>query len=284
MKRLFISALMICMASQLDAFQKRSNKDYLITITTNYGEMKAILFEDTPLHRDNFLKLVDEGFYDSLLFHRVINEFMIQGGDPESKHAASDARLGRGGPGYRIDAEINSNHFHQKGALAAARTGDNSNPERRSSGSQFYIVQGKKFNAEELKVEDKRQIGNFSNWARNKANGLYGQMQTAYDSGGNQAVDQMITNHIEAMKTLAKNSFAFPETRAQLYEELGGTPFLDGQYTVFGQVISGLNIIDSIAQVKTNRADRPLENVWMKIRAERIKKKKITKMYGYEYQ
>jgi peptidyl-prolyl cis-trans isomerase B (cyclophilin B) len=194
----------------------------LIEISTDYGTMVAKLYDSTPLHRDNFLKLVEQGFYDSLLFHRVIENFMIQGGDPTSKYAAENVPVGSGSaPGDRIPAEFKSNLFHKKGALAAAR--DN-NPERASSNCQFYIVQGKKLTEAELE-------------------GVYKQ------------------------RVLPSNpNFKYTAAQKEIYARLGGTPFLDQNYTVFGEVISGLEVIDKIAKVAKGPADRPLENVRMKIR------------------
>ncbi len=190
----------------------------LVEIETNYGNMLVQLYDDTPLHRDNFLKLAEEGFYDSLLFHRVINGFMIQGGDPQSKGAAPNVSLGSGGPGYQIDAEFLPNHAHIKGALSAARMGDAVNPQKRSSGSQFYIVHGRAVREGDLKnMEYQLEID-------------------------------------------------YPEEVEKKYLEFGGTPFLDQNYTVFGQVLEGLEVIDAIAAVKTNRSDRPMEDVYMIVR------------------
>lgn len=190
----------------------------LVQIETTYGNMLIELFDSTPKHRDNFIKLAEEGFYDSLLFHRVIDGFMIQGGDPDSKTAQSGQPLGMGGPSYQVDAEIiPSKHVHVKGALAAARTGDNVNPARKSSGSQFYIVQGRPANDGALDAMESRMGFKYS-----------------------------------------------PEQRKS-YLEVGGTPQLDGAYTVFGQVIEGLEVIDEIAKVKKDPRDRPIENVMMKV-------------------
>lgn len=190
---------------------KTTSTDTLIEITTNYGTMIARLYNNTPLHRDNFIKLVKQGFYDSLLFHRVISGFMIQGGDPTSKNAAADAMLGAGEVpnAPTIPAEFNKNLIHKKGALAAAR--DN-NPDKKSSNCQFYIVQGKKM--------DTAQLGN--------------------------------NNYTHQQK--------------EIYQRIGGTPFLDNNYTVFGEVFIGMDVIDKIAATKTGNADRPLENVRMKMR------------------
>jgi peptidyl-prolyl cis-trans isomerase B (cyclophilin B) len=189
--------------------------DCTIEIETELGTMIAILYNATPKHRDNFLKLADEGFYNSLLFHRVINGFMIQGGDPESRNAAAGMSLGSGGPGYQIPAEFVDSLVHVRGALAAART---NNPKKESSGSQFYIVHGKPVNAQQL-------------------------------------------DYFEASKGLKYS----PEQR-NIYKETGGTPFLDKEYTVFGRVIKGFDVLDKIATTKTAPGDRPTQDVSMKIR------------------
>ncbi len=186
----------------------------LVRITTDYGSMLVELYDATPQHRDNFIKLAEEGFYNELIFHRVINGFMIQGGDPDSRNAKAGTPLGSGGPGYQIPAEFSDSLFHIKGALAAART---SNPEKKSSGSQFYIVQGKK--------ADDRQL-----------------------------------DMVEA-----RGDFHYPSETRKSYLEVGGTPQLDKEYTVFGMVIKGIEVIDKITQVQTDNRDRPKEDVKMKI-------------------
>ena len=189
----------------------------MVLISTNYGDMKAILYNETPLHRDNFIKLVKEGYYDGTLFHRVIDGFMIQGGDPNSKTAKPNQMLGQGGPGYTVPAEFKQELIHKKGALAAARMGDNVNPQKASSGSQFYIAQGKRYTSEELNMLQARM--------------------------GKQ----------------------FNQTQKDAYVNEGGVPFLDYEYTVFGQVIEGLEVIDKIAKVQKDRNDRPVEDVKMTI-------------------
>ncbi len=193
-----------------------NEKTRMAVIETAYGDMTVELYNSTPIHRDNFVKLVNEGFYKDLLFHRVINGFMIQGGDPQSKNAAPGQRLGSGGPGYTIPAEIGAPHY--KGTLAAARTGGPSNPEKRSSGSQFYIV--------------------------------HGTAQTA-----------AALNRMAQQKGIAYN-----EAQIAKYTEVGGTPALDNDYTVYGEVIKGLEVIDKIAAVQKDGSDRPLEDVKMNIR------------------
>ncbi len=188
-----------------------------VQIITGFGNLTLELYNETPEHRDNFLKLVEEGFYDGTLFHRVINGFMIQGGDPHSRDAVPGEPLGSGGPGYTIPAEIEDEFYHQKGALSAARQGDQINPERRSSGSQFYIVHGRRFSNEEL---DRME----------------------------QQMDR-----------------EFTAEQREAYTTVGGAPHLDGGYTVFGQVISGMEVIDKIATVETGAGDRPKEDVVMEV-------------------
>jgi peptidyl-prolyl cis-trans isomerase B (cyclophilin B) len=190
----------------------------LIELETAYGNMIIQLYDATPKHQENFIKLAEEGFYDGLLFHRVIDGFMVQGGDPKSKNARKGQPLGSGGPGYTVPAEFVDSLVHVKGALAAARMGDNVNPEKASSGSQFYIVHGRKVNEEAL-------------------------------------------NRIESQKGVR-----YSKRQREIYKEKGGTPFLDREYTVFGQVIEGLDVIDKIAKSQTDNRDRPVENVEMKIR------------------
>ncbi|HRI29562.1 MAG TPA: peptidylprolyl isomerase [Chitinophagales bacterium] len=191
-------------------------KEQMVLISTEFGDIKVKLYNETPYHRDNFIKLAQEGFFNDLLFHRVIKGFMIQGGDPNSRNAQPGQQLGSGGPGYTLPAEINPDLFHKKGVLSAARTGDQGNPQRRSSGSQFYLVQGKVYTEAEL-------------------------------------------------EQMSRNGFVFSETQKQTYTTIGGTPFLDAQYTVFGEVVEGLDVVDKIAAVPTQPGDRPVQDVKMKI-------------------
>jgi peptidyl-prolyl cis-trans isomerase B (cyclophilin B) len=230
-KSLFIISFLLI---NLVAFaQKKSKKDYLVTLKTNYGTMHMVLFDDTPLHKDNFIKLVKKKFFDSLLFHRVIENFMIQGGDPTSRNAKPGDRLGSGGDELaRIPFEFKSNHVHRKGALAAARDG---NPEKKSSACQFYIVQGKKFTDDQL------------------------------------------------MAVASRNKMEYTNEQRADYIGIGGSPHLDNNYTVFGEVIDNLTVIDTIARQPKDEADRPLKDVKMAMTVKKMKKKKITKMYGYKY-
>ncbi|MCF8357512.1 MAG: peptidylprolyl isomerase [Prolixibacteraceae bacterium] len=238
-----------------------------VLIKTKYGNMTAVLYNDTPLHRDNFIKLVKEDFYNGLLFHRVIKNFMIQGGDPQSKNASQNKRLGNGGPGYQIPAEFVPAHFHKKGAIAAARSGDRVNPERKSSGSQFYIVQGEVYTGEALtQFEDKLKF----KAQRKEEMKLFGerkdeirQLQQAGKIDSANAI--MISIQEMAQKNIEKQSFKISEERRDVYTTVGGTPHLDDTYTVFGEVIEGFEVIDSIANVETGQGDRPIENIEMEI-------------------
>ncbi|MCF8362706.1 MAG: peptidylprolyl isomerase [Prolixibacteraceae bacterium] len=239
-----------------------------VLIITEYGDMLVELYNETPQHRDNFLKLAKEGFYDDLLFHRVIEGFMIQGGDPGSKNAPSGKRLGSGGPGYTIPAEIVEDIYHKKGALSAARQGDNVNPEKKSSGSQFYIVQGKTWNDDMIQQFEERQKFQAT---RKKTMQLYGErMDDVKRFQENNMQDSIIQLRIDlqekAEQLVDSSMFKLNKKRREIYSTIGGTPQLDGAYTVFGEVVEGLNVIDSIAAVKTNQADRPLEDVIMEMK------------------
>ena len=240
--------------------ENHTTGDTLILIETAYGNMKIKLYDKTPKHKANFIKLAKQSFFDGLLFHRVINQFMIQGGDPDSKNALAGKMLGNGGPGYEIDAEFNDSLFHKKGVIAAAREGDNVNPLKKSSGSQFYIVQGRTFSDEELdKLEEQSSVGNYiaSHPEINKE-------ATNYRiTGNNSAFNKLI----EAIKK--QDNFKItkiPDYKRTIYKTIGGTPHLDNNYTVFGEVIDGLSVIDKIANVKTDKNDRPIEDVKMTIK------------------
>lgn len=236
-------------------------------IKTNYGNIKVLLYNDTPQHRDNFIKLVKEGFYDGLLFHRVIKDFMLQTGDPQSKNAPAGKRLGNGGPGYQLPAEIIPLHFHKKGALAAARTGDNVNPERKSSGSQFYIVQGKVLTNDELtQFEDKQKFQAVRKEGMMLFNKHKEEINRLQQEGKLDSANAIVLSIQEqAEKNVEGKNFSINEERRKAYTTIGGTPHLDDAYTVFGEVLEGFEVIDSIANVETGQGDRPLENVEMEI-------------------
>jgi cyclophilin family peptidyl-prolyl cis-trans isomerase len=268
--------------------QKSGKSDYVVTIKTSYGDMVAILYDETPKHKANFIKLAKEHYFDSLLFHRVIAEFMIQGGDPDSKRAQPGQLLGQGGPGYTVDAEFNPNLFHEKGALSAARLGDEQNPTKASSGSQFYIVQGTVIlssDLEDLRIDQMKFNTAFRQVMQNPANQpLIDTLNKIYLTGDMQAYKKKIFSLVpriekETGMTLAK--FVSPE-KIKAYTTVGGAPHLDGGYTVFGKVIKGLEIIDKIASVQTN-GERPLEDIRMVVTVEEMSKSKITKLYGYVF-
>ena len=238
-----------------------SSEHYYVTFHTTSGDITVKLSNDTPRHRDNFLKLTEKGYFNGVLFHRVIQDFMIQSGDPDSKNAPKGKLLGNGGPGYTIPAEICKNLFHKKGALAAARTGDRANPERASSGSQFYIVQGKTFLDAELNQIEKR-----INQSNRKNIYYYFQKQVAAEmKNSSRPVDLQQVNQeamIRATDSLDKYiPFRFGERQRNVYKTTGGTPHLDAAYTVFGEVVKGLDIVDKIASVSTDNNDRPFEDI-----------------------
>ncbi|UII21315.1 peptidylprolyl isomerase [Fulvivirga ligni] len=263
-----------------------SEKDYLVTIHTDYGDMHAILFDDTPKHKENFIKLAKEGFYDSLLFHRVMKEFMIQTGDPESKNAVKNAPLGTGGPNYTIPAEFKENHFHKKGALSAARIPDNMNPKKESSGSQFYLVQGKTWTEKEL-TTDMEKLGMAAQqmMSRISQDSVKQLLINIYQKEGPEAYGAKLMEMKEYIEEVMEVDLTkeVNAERMEAYTTIGGAPHLDDEYTVFGQVIDGLNVIDDIAAQPTDRRDRPVEDIRMSVKVEELPKKKISKLYGYEY-
>jgi cyclophilin family peptidyl-prolyl cis-trans isomerase len=222
-----------CLIAVHSFAQKKSKKDEVVTIQTDKGTMRFILFDETPKHKANFIKLAGDKFYDGLLFHRIIDDFMIQGGDPTSRNAKPEDMLGKGDNGYTVPAEFSPKLFHQKGALAAAR--DN-NPAKESSGCQFYIVEGRKWSKTDLD------------------------------------------------KQAARAARKLTDDQRKTYETIGGTPHLDGSYTVFGQLIDGMEVIDKIASVDKDERDRPEKDVAMKVSVKKMKKKKITKKYGWNYE
>lgn len=243
-----------------------------VQIKTNYGNIVIELYDETPLHRDNFQKLVKEGFYDDLLFHRVIDEFMIQGGDPESKDADEGVQLGSGGPGYTLPAEIAATDrcFHHKGVLSAARRGDAANPARESSGSQFYIVVGRTYTDSELsKFEQQAMMKAKQALYQKYTNESKDEFQALAESGDNEllrAKQQALIKTVEAEINQNIDKYYMTLEQRTAYQEVGGTPHLDNAYTVFGEVIEGLDVVEEIAKVKTNRSDRPLEDVKMKMK------------------
>ena len=232
-----------------------------VLLHTSLGDIVLRLYDETPLHRDNFVKLVKKRYYDGTLFHRVIKNFMIQGGDPDSKGAPKEKQLGVGGPDYTIEAEIKPGLYHKRGALAAARQGDEVNPERRSSGSQFYIVWGDIYKDEQLKQLEKQMQQqfvqqNFNHLALQHKEEIM-QLRRERNHEGLMALQDRLIEEAERSKKEA----VLTEEQKNLYRSVGGTPFLDGQYTVFGEVESGLEVVEKIQQVDTDQCDRPKENI-----------------------
>lgn len=245
------------------------NQDSILLIATSYGTIRVKLYADTPLHRENMLKLVRDGFYDGTLFHRVIRDFMIQGGDPDSKNAAPGDTLGRGDAGYTVPAEfMPDRYFHKRGALAAARKGDEVNPERASSGCQFYVVTGKIYTKAQLsQIETQINKGKshaiFEQLVAKNADKIK-KLRMDRNRNGWYALQEELLAEAEAL-ALEQADFKFTPAQIEVYTREGGAPFLDGQYTVFGEILEGMEVIEKIEKAKTGRNDRPKEDISMRI-------------------
>jgi len=242
-----------------------AHKGALVEMKTTMGDITLLLYDDTPVHQANFLKLVKDGYYDGVLFHRVIRDFMIQTGDPDSKTARPGQQLGAGDPGYTLEAEIKCpQFFHKRGALAAARTGDQVNPERRSSGSQFYIVTGRKFNATQLdqmekqmEYERKREV--FNRLQMENRDSIMS-LRKARDNEALEALRLRLVDLTEK-EVAGQDGAKFTTEQREAYTTVGGAPHLDGTYTIFGEVVDGMDVVDKIEHVSTDGADRPVEDV-----------------------
>lgn len=234
-----------------------------VKIETSMGDIVVRLYDETPLHKENFLKLVKEGYYDGTIFHRVIKGFMVQGGDPDTKNAKKGANYGSGGPDYTIEAEIKSGLFHKRGALAAARLGDEFNPERRSSGSQFYIVWGEVYNEGKLNQYIKQMAmvaeQNILDKLAQEHRSEIMELRKNRDRAGLSALQDKLM--AEAKAEAKSKKVGMSDEQKKAYTTVGGTPFLDGEYTVFGEVVEGLEIVEKIQAVKTLPGDRPVEDV-----------------------
>ncbi|WP_297335921.1 peptidylprolyl isomerase [Algoriphagus sp.] len=261
-------------------FACAGQKDHLIKIDTRHGQIVAVLYDDTPIHKTNFIDLAENGRFDSTEFHRVIPEFMVQGGDVFGKEDVPSEEW------PTLEEEILPHHFHKKGVIAAARQGDNINPERRSSGSQFYIVLGKKYTELELTTDMPKLQAAFMQYIqvqsqeelRNTYTRLY--EAEAYDS-----LNQLLlSKRDEIEQSLSmKLTKDIPQERIDAYTSVGGTPHLDDEYTVFGEVIQGLDVAEKIAQERRGPRDKPLEPVYMTVSIERVSKGKIEREFGYTY-
>lgn len=257
-----------------------SDKDSLVNINTQFGTIKVLLYNETPLHKKNFIELVKAGKYDSTLWHRVMKGFMVQGGNVNQKEGTQESLEDR------IPAEIISGFMHTKGALAAARQPDQANPKKMSSASQFYIVHGKIFSKEELTIDQFALNQGLSELMKNPS----------YDTIAQQFINLKRGNKIEEMNQLALRYVELVESvqgvslrknmvldRLEAYTTLGGAPHLDNEYTIFGRVVAGLEVVDQIASVSVGRANRPIEELFMTMEIEEVPKKEITEKYGYIY-
>ena len=248
-----------------NAKAQSAEKETKVLIKTTAGDITIKLYNETPQHRDNFIKLVEEHFYDSILFHRVIKDFMVQAGDPESKNADKGVQLGAGGPGYTIPAEfVYPKYFHKRGALSAARQADQVNPERKSSGSQFYIVTGKKYGKYDLQdmeqqLRERQGQGIFDRLVAQNIDSIM-KMQMAGDNEGIMRLqDELNAKMNQILKE--QGPFKFTQEQVDAYMSEGGTPFLDNDYTVFGEVIDGMKTVDKIESAGTDMSDRPRKDI-----------------------
>lgn len=278
-KFLSISLVLLITSCALLNHNNKQGKDAFVVFETTAGNVKVKLYAVTPKHQENMLNLVDSGFYDSLLFHRVIPKFMIQGGDPTSKNARRGKTLGNGGPGYTLEAEILPDLIHKRGALAAARLGDDVNPEKRSSGSQFYIVQGRVFKPGDLTMVEnnmnhQRKMSYLREYLQQPENKKTLNMLQYYQ-GARMVVqyDSLLRSldpiFEQQLKTEGRDTLT--QHQKEIYSSIGGAPHLDGGYTVFGEVVEGMEVVDKICGVERDTYDRPLEDVRI-ISAKRVKK------------
>lgn len=261
MNKIFLSLLLIPFLFPASSCKAPAvSENYYVTLETTLGDITLLLYNDTPLHRDNFIKLINTGFYEGISFHRVINSFMIQAGDPSTRTipiAKSADSLNT----YTIPAEFNRYHFHKRGALAAAREGNEVNPEMRSSGTHFYIVQGENFSDEELDAVERRINSNIK---QAKFNSLLRQVSDSVLLSGNTISDGEVQEKasVKMFEFLTSHEdYKIPEDQRIVYKTAGGVPRLDGTYTVFGEVTEGLDIVDRIAAVKTDNSDKPLDDI-----------------------
>ncbi len=276
MKKIFLVGVLF--AVLLSACDK--NKDYLIIIHTEFGDMKAILYDETPLHKKNFIMLAKEGKYDSTQWHRIIKDFMVQGGDIYAKDDTREPE------GARIPAEINDKFQHIKGAIAAARQGDQVNPKKMSSSSQFYIVDGRTFTEAELTTDQQKLNQSISDMLQNPEYDSLKQLFMDLQQSGNYAgMNELALNckgYVEKELEVNLNKEVDPRL-VETYTKTAGAPHLDKEYTVFGRVVEGLDIIDQLSDIKTGPGDRPTTPTYLTVELELVPKKEITKKYGYEY-
>lgn len=242
------------------------NDESVVKISTNKGDILVRLYDETPKHTENFLKLANEDYFNGTIFHRVIKEFMIQGGDPDSKNPEPMKLYGNGGPEYTIPAEFVDTIYHKKGVIAMARESDDVNPEKNSSGSQFYIVVGKVFTTEELDLLENRK--NASTFSKLQTELITNETERLLNEGVNVDYSKVSLGIQDTLKKLWESypKYKINEKQREIYTTIGGTPHLDGNYTVFGEVIEGLDIVEEISKVETDTFDRPVKDIIMKVK------------------
>lgn len=278
----FIKTVLLCLCFTTSLFAKKYE---VVEIKTQFGNIYVWLYKDTPLHRNNFIKLAKKGFFDHTTFHRVIKTFMIQGGDPYSHIPEKKDSIGEGGPGYELKAEIK--HTHQRGVIAAARNGDEVNPEQKSSGSQFYIVQGTKYTDMMLDQAE----GRINGWWKSNifyrilyrpANKIYQEKYLKFLLANKKdsllPIQQKFQAEVDSIwKT--RTPFKFTPEQREMYKTTGGAAHLDGNYTAFGEVLSGMEVVDKIADVKTGAMARPLQDVKMEVKVLKMSKKQFQEKF-----
>ena len=263
--------------------------DYLVTIETPEGDMHAILYDETPLHKANFIKLAKAGFYNDQHFYRIIREFMIQGGDPKQSDLSKEEIGSRDTVTYTIPAEIRPQFFHERGTLAAARQGDEINPDRASSGSQFYIVQGKVWPDAELnqfRYDQQAMFSGMDTLLRLPENKwLLDSIRRTYESGNVQAYNELVFAQASRVEQFTgKNVLRdLPAERVKVYTTTGGAPHLDDTYTVFGKILDGFDVLEKLSQVQTGPGDKPLEPLPMTVSVKEMSRKRISAKYGFTY-
>ncbi len=268
----FLLALSLIILNSCSIFTKNKDAEQKVLIETEYGNITIKLYNETPLHKANFIKLATEGTLNETLFHRVIKDFMIQGGDTDSKNAEKGVMLGNGGPGYNIPAEFNDKLFHKRGVLAAAREGDNVNPKKESSGSQFYIVYGKIYTQAEL-TNFEKQI-NYSKLQKYTKNyvadnlDIKTKLDSLKTSGNHELLREYSTKIQDEINVEYEQNHKFKYSPEQIaaYTTVGGTPHLDGGYTAFGEIESGIEVVEKIISVKTDKNNRPLNDIKMTVK------------------
>src|SRR5690554_6865382 len=261
-------------------FACSSGKDHLITFETRHGNIHAVLYDETPEHKENFIRLAEESRFDSTEFHRIIPGFMIQGGDVFGKEGLPPEEW------YTLPAEILHEYIHEKGSIAAARQGDGINPSKRSSGSQFYIIQGVVYDQKELNTDMQKLQNTFMKYLQLESNqSLRDQYAELYQQREYDAIKQFMLDHKEQLENFfnLRLDKKLSAQQVEKYTTIGGTPHLDGEYTVFGKVIKGFDVIDRIAAEETSAQDKPINPVYMKVTVNELSREKITETYGYKY-